>query len=76
MALFFIGRKESDMTFSELLATLESGILVSAKDGADNEIIKFYSGTSALDNTTEALTVAKIKLVSATSISVILNSGE
>lgn len=64
------------MTFEQLLAALEDGILISAKDGSDNEIIKFYSGTTAIDDATEAMTVKKVKLVSATAITVILSDGE
>lgn len=64
------------MIFSDFLSTLENGILVNARNEADNEIIKFYSGTTAIDDATEAMTVVKVKIVSATSISVILKNGD
>lgn len=76
VASFFIGKKGLIMKFEDLLSVIENGIRINAKDGSDNDIISFYSGTSAIDDTTKNMVVAKIKIVSATVISVILNSGE
>ena len=64
------------MTLGELLATLETDIVVKVADSDNDEIIKFYAnGAAALDDALIGRTVRKVK-ITASMISVLLNSAE
>ena len=62
------------MTLDNLLTTLDGkNVLVTVSD-VDNEIIRFYAGTTALDDALLARTVRKWSVTGATAVSIILNA--
>ena len=70
-------RKGKAMTLGEFLTALSGNDIVITVSDADNDkIIKFYNGTTALDDTLEARTVKKITLAGASAINIFLNSAE
>lgn len=70
-------RKEKAMTFEQFLTALDgNNVLVTVTDISGNDIIKFYAGTTALDDALEARTVRKWSLIGSASVKVILNDAE
>lgn len=64
------------MTLAQFLTALDgSQTLITVSDADDKLIIKFYSGTSALDDTLEARTIKKFKVVG-NDIKIFLNNAE
>ncbi len=63
------------MALSDFLTALDGELLITVKDMNDAEIIKFYSGTTALDDTLEARTIRKIKITGAAAMTVIVNDA-
>ena len=64
------------MTLAQFLTALDGkDILITVSD-VNGDIIKFYAGTTALEDALEARTIAKIKLTGASAISVILEAAE
>ena len=65
------------MTLEQFLTALDGkDIVITVSEPSGDSIIKFYSGTTALDDTLEARIVKKIILTGASSINVSLNSAE
>lgn len=65
------------MTLAEFLAALAgSNIVITVSDADNDEIIKFYAGTSALDDALEARTIKKVRITGATTISIFLDDAE
>lgn len=65
------------MTLGAFLTALSgSDIVITVSDAANEKIIKFYNGTTALDDTLEARTIMKITLVGASAINIFLNTAE
>lgn len=65
------------MTLAEFLAALDGkNIVITVSDADNDEIIKFYSGTTALDDALEARTVKKVRITGATTLSISLNNAE
>jgi len=63
------------MALANFLTALEGEVLITVKNINGEEIIKFYSGTTALDDAIEARTVRQFKLTGADKITVILNDA-
>lgn len=65
------------MTLAQFLSALDgSNIVITVSDADNDEIIKFYGGTSALDDALEARTIKKLRITGATTISIFLNNVE
>lgn len=63
------------MTLAQFLEAFANGVLVNVVDASNAEIIKFYSGTTAIDSATSARTIRKIEIISALEIKIILNDA-
>jgi tRNA threonylcarbamoyladenosine modification (KEOPS) complex Cgi121 subunit len=65
------------MTLLEFLAALDgNNIVITVSDADNDEIIKFYAGTTALDDALEARTIKKLRITGATTVSIFLNNAE
>ena len=63
------------MTLGEFLTVLSgNNIVITVSDAGNENIIKFYNGTTALDDTFEARTVDKITLAGASAINILLTA--
>lgn len=65
------------MTLAQFLNALDGkDIVITVLEPSGDNIIKFYSGTTALDDALESREIRKIRLVGASAIDIFLNSAE
>ena len=65
------------MTLAQFLNALDGkDIVITVLEPSGDNIIKFYSGTTALDDALESREIRKIRLVGASAIGIYLNSAE
>ena len=65
------------MTLAQFLNALDGkDIVITVLEPSGDNIIKFYSGTTALDDALESREIRKIRLVGASAIDIYLNSAE